>query len=171
MTESNLKRSTEQTKSIILATISVLVGIIVIVFGDSAYFVNAQEQNITKTGIFNYTHSDILDDTDWIITGNWSLTESPSVVFTFDAIMNIAKSDSSEAFEYRVSDLTIPYAPIIQSNSTVMHGTTTITMDDGFFISEVPTTIALKNELFSVNFDFDKIDNRLGNLSVRSIVT
>lgn len=101
------------------------------------YSANAQHQNITKTGIFNYTQIDIWGNSEWVNTGNWSLTKSPTVVITFDAIINMAKPDGSKSHEHRVSDLVIPYAPINYSDSTLITGTTTITMNSGFFISEL----------------------------------
>ncbi|MGD9671875.1 MAG: hypothetical protein AB7U98_00175 [Candidatus Nitrosocosmicus sp.] len=135
------------------------------------YSANAQQQNIIKTGIFNYTQIDTSGNPEWVNTGNWSLTKSPTVVITFDAIINMAKPDGSESHKHRVSDLVIPYAPINHSNSTIISGTTTITMNSGFFISEVPTNITLNEKDISVYFDPAKLNNHFGSEPIKGSVT
>lgn len=137
----------------------------------SAYIAYSQVQNITKKGTFNYTQSDALANPDWINTGKWSLKESPSVVFTFNAIINMAKPNGSEAHQHLINDLMIPYAPFDQANSTIIKGTTTITMDNGFFVSNEPTTITLSEKNISVYFDPTKIENHFGNQSITGVVT
>lgn len=135
------------------------------------FVVAQQEQNITKTGTFNYTQTDPSGNPDWINTGNWSLTESPTVVFNFDAVINMVKPDGSEAHGHMVSDLVIPYAPTNQSNSTVIIGTTTITTnEDGLYFSEVPTTITSNEKNISVYFDPSKIGTHFGNQSITGSV-
>ncbi|VFJ13560.1 hypothetical protein [Candidatus Nitrosocosmicus franklandus] len=144
----------------------------VTILNETIYFVNAQQGNITKTGIFNYTQTDTSGNSDWINTGNWSLTESPTVVLTFDAVINMTKPDGSESHEHAVSDLSIPYAPIItETNSTIIRGTTTLTMNDGLFFSKVPTTITLSEKNISVYFDPSKIGTHFGNQSIAGFMT
>lgn len=147
-------------------------GVIVTVPNETLDFVNAQQQNITKTGIFNHTQTDTAGSPDWINTGNWSLTESPTVVFTFDAVIDMVKPDESEAHKHTASDLVISYAPINQTNSTIVRGTTTVTLnDDGLFASKVPTTITLNDKNISVYFDPSKIGTHFGNQSITGSVT
>jgi hypothetical protein len=181
MTEYNFKGYNNQDNppvvfAIVILALSLSLGVVVTVSNENPYSVNAQQQqNITKTGIFNYTQTDASDNSpDWINTGNWSLTESPTAVLTFDAIINMIKPDGSEAHEHVVGDLIIPYAPINQSNLTLIRGTTTITMngdDDGLFISKVPTTITLNESDISVYFDPSKIGTQIGNQSITGSVT
>lgn len=83
----------------------------------------------------------------------------------------MAKPNDSEAHRHTVSDLVIPYASINQSNFTVIKGTTTVTMDNGFFVSEEPTTITLSERNISVYFDPAKIENNFGNQSITGFVT
>ncbi len=77
----------------------------------------------------------------------------------------MVKPDGSEDHEHKVSDLVIPYAPINQANSTIIQGTTTITMNKGF-VSEEPATITLNKKDISVYIDPAKIDNHFGNQSI-----
>jgi hypothetical protein len=172
MTKNNFKGSKNQNTLVVFAivvalTLALSLDSVVIMFHDSPYFVNAQQQNITRTGIFNYTQTDSSGNPNWINTGNWSLTESPTIVLTFDAAISMVKPGGSEAHEHVVSDLIIPYAPIDHPNSTIVRGTTTITMnDDGLFYSKVPTTITLNEKNISVYFDPSKIGTHFGNQSI-----
>lgn len=155
----------------VLLILAMSLVLVVLMSTSSPYLISAQAQNITKKGVFNYTQTDTSGNPDWIDTGNWSLKESPSVVLNFDAIINMSKPDDSEAHQHRVSDLTIPYAPLNQTNSTVIKGTTTITMNNGTFVSEEPTIITLDEKNISMYFDPVKIENHFGNQSITGAVT
>jgi hypothetical protein len=166
------KRSNNQSSIVYVVLILALsIVLVVIISIHSPYLANAQVQNITRKGTFNYTQSDASGNPDWIDTGNWSFKESPSVVLTFDAVINMAKPNDSEAHQHTVSDLTIPYAPFNQTNSTIIKGTTTLTMDKGTFVSEEPTTIILGEKNISVYFDPAKIKNHFVNQSIIGVVT
>ncbi|GKS62568.1 hypothetical protein YTPLAS21_20260 [Candidatus Nitrosocosmicus sp.] len=161
MTKNYFKGSKNHNTSVVFAiavvlTLALSLDAVVTVFYDSRYFVNAQQQNITKTGIFNYTQTDKSGNPDWINTGNWSLTESPSVVLAFDAVINMVKPGGSEAHEHIVSDQVIPYAPLNQPYSTLIKGTTIITMNE--------------MNIF-VYFDPSKIGTHFGNQSITGSVT
>ena len=175
MIKHKFKRSNNYNGSdvfaIVVLVLSLPLGVVVTVSNETLYFVNAQQQNITKTGTFNHTQTDILGNPDWINTGNWSLTESPTVVLAFDAVIDMVKPDGSEAHEHVVRDLVIPYAPINQANSTIIKGTTTIIMSDGLFYSKVPATITLNEKNISVYFDPAKIGTHFGNQSITGSVT
>lgn len=175
MIKHKFKRSNNYNSSdvfaIVVLALSLSLGVVVTVSNETLYFVNAQQQNITKTGTFNHTQTDISGNPGWINTGNWSLTESPTVVLAFDAVINMVKPDGSEAHEHVVRDLVIPYAPINQANSTIIKGTTTITMGDGLFYSKVPATITLNEKNISVYFDPAKIGTHFGNQSITGSVT
>jgi hypothetical protein len=177
MIESKLRGSFDQHNppvvfTIVVLALSLTLGVVVIVSNEILYSVNAQQQqNITKTGIFNYTQTDASGSPDWINMGNWSLIESPIAVLIFDAIISMVKPDGSESHEHNVSNLVIPYAPINQFNSTIIRGTTTITLnDDGLFVSKVLTTITLNEKDISVYFDPSKIGTHFGNQSITGLV-
>ena len=155
---------------ILLPSLTLSLDVVVTVLNETLHFVNAQQQNITKTGFFNYTQTDTLANPDWIDTGNWSLTESPTIVLTFEAVINMVKPDGSEAHEHVIRDLVIPYAPINQTNFTIIKGTTTITISDGLFYSKVPTTITLNEKNISVYFHPSKIGTHYGNQSITGSV-
>lgn len=158
--------------AIVVLALSLSLGVVVTVSNETLYFVNAQQQNITKTGTFNHTQTDISGNPDWINTGNWSLTESPTLVLAFDAVIDMVKPDGSEAHEHVVRDLVIPYAPIDLTNSTIIKGTTTISMNDGgLFYSKVPTTITMNEMNIFVYFDPSKIGTHFRNQSITGSVT
>lgn len=167
------KRSDNRYSSILFVVFVLALSLVLVVMMSthSPCLTNAQVQNITTKGTFNYTQTDTSGNPDWIDTGNWSFKESPSVVLTFDAVINMTKPNGSEAHQHTVSDLTIPYAPFNQTNSTVIKGTTTITITNGTFVSEAPTTITLGEKNISVYFDPAKIENHFGNQSIIGVVT
>lgn len=173
MQRHNLKDSSNRNWPTVFVAVmlSLSLGIITTISTSSPHLTSAQEQNDIKIGTFNYTQTDALGHADWLNTGNWSLKESPSVVLTFNAVINMAKPDGSEAHQHRVNDLIIPYAPINRVNSTVIHGTTTLTMNNDTFISEVPTTITLGEKNISVYFDPAKTYNHFGNQSITGALT
>ncbi|MGD9535414.1 MAG: hypothetical protein AB7V56_16785 [Candidatus Nitrosocosmicus sp.] len=175
MLEHNSKKKSDNRSNLIVLLVVVILALSLdIVLSTTAiypYLVYAQVQNITKQGTFNYTQTDTSGNPDWINTGNWSLKKSPSEVIAFDAVISMAKPNGSEEHIHRVGDLTISYAPIKQTNSTIIKGTTTITMENGFFVSEEPTTIKLGERNISVYFDTSKINNHFGNHSITGMVT
>ncbi|HET6591116.1 MAG TPA: hypothetical protein VFG45_13235 [Candidatus Nitrosocosmicus sp.] len=82
----------------------------------------------------------------------------------------MVKPNGSGDHEYRISNLTIPYAPINQTNSTVIQGTTSITMRDGLVTNE-QTTITLRDKDTFVYFNPSKIDNHFRNQSIVGVIT
>ena len=157
--------------TIVVLVLSITLDAVVTVSSETLYYVNAQQQNITKTGIFNHIQTDNSGNPKWINTGNWSLIASPTAVLIFDAVINMVKPDGSEDHKHNVMDLVIPYAPINQAHSTIVRGTTTITLnDDELFFSKVPTTITLNETDISVYFDPSKIGTHFGNQSITGSV-
>jgi hypothetical protein len=132
--------------------------------------VYAQQQNTTKSGTFNYTQTDASGNPDWINTGNWSLTGLESSSPTFEAVIDMVKPNGSAAHEHEVSDLAVSGQPSNQTGSTVIEGTTTITMREGP-VTDEPTTITLSEKDISVYFDPAKIDDHFGNQSITGSVT
>ncbi|MGD9535329.1 MAG: hypothetical protein AB7V56_16360 [Candidatus Nitrosocosmicus sp.] len=137
---------------------------------DSPYSVDAQQQNSTKTGTFNYTQTNESGDPEWINTGNWSLTGVDSSSPTFDATIDMAKPDGSAAHDHTVNNLAVSGQPSSQNNSTTIEGTTTIAMREGP-VTDEPTTISLSGNQISVYFDPAKIDDHFGNQSIIGTVT
>lgn len=128
------------------------------------------QQNTTKSGTFNYTQTDATRNPDWINTGNWSLTGIDSSSPTFEAVIDMVKPNGSAAHEHEVSDLAVSGQSVNQNGSTVIEGTTTITMREGP-VTEEPTTITLDENTISVYFDPAKIDDHFGNQSITGSVT
>ncbi|MDQ4073555.1 MAG: hypothetical protein M3162_04535 [Thermoproteota archaeon] len=135
----------------------------------NSYIANAQ-QNASKTGTFNHTQTDESGNPDWINTGNWSLTGIDSPSPTFEAVIDMVKPNGSAAHDHQVSNLVVSGQPNNQNGSTVIDGTTTITMRDGP-VTDEPTTITLTGKEISVFFDPAKINNHFGNQPVTGSVT
>lgn len=158
-----LCESFKQIKFGIFAT-TVITFIIIILSADPSV-VDAQQPNITRTGIFNYTQTDVLGDPDWIDSGNWSITGLNSLSLTFNGTLEMVKPNGSESHSHSISGLAISMAPIKQNDSTIIKGTTTITMNDGF-LADQPTTITLNEKNISVYFDLVKFGDHFGNQSI-----
>jgi hypothetical protein len=82
----------------------------------------------------------------------------------------MVKPNGSAAHEHEVNNLAVSGQPTNQNSSTVIEGTTTITMRDGP-VSDEPTTITLTEKDISVYFDPAKINNHFGNQSISGSVT
>lgn len=82
----------------------------------------------------------------------------------------MVKPNGSAAHEHEVSNLVVSGQPTTQNNSTVIEGTTIITMRDAP-VPDEPTTITLTEKDISVYFDPAKINNHFGNQSVTGSVT
>lgn len=159
-----------QNSSIVFATFATTLALATILMIDSPYSVDAQQQNSTKIGTFNYTQTNESGDPEWINTGNWSLTGVDSSSPTFDATIDMAKPDGSASHDHTVNNLAVSGQPSSQNNSTTIEGTTTITMREGP-VTDEPTTISLSGNQISVYFDPAKIDDHFGNQSIIGTVT
>lgn len=155
---------------VVALTLVILFAMLIIITIDNSYAFDVWQENITKTGIFNYTQTNESGKPAWVNTGNWSLIESTPLVFTFDAVINMIKPDGTDEHRHKVNDLTISYAPVNQNNSTIIYGTTTITMNEDI-ITDLQTTITLSENNISVYFDPTKIDNHFGNQLVTGLIT
>ncbi len=168
MTEDIFRLIKGQKRSIVFAILSLTLLMGTISIGNS-YIAHAQ-QNASKTGTFNHTQTDESGNPDWINTGNWSLTGLDSPSPTFEAVIDMVKPNGSAAHEHVVSNLAVSGPPTTQNNSTVIEGTTTITMRDSP-VTDEPTTITLTGKDISVFFDPAKINNHFGNQPVKGSVT
>ncbi|HET6590699.1 MAG TPA: hypothetical protein VFG45_11110 [Candidatus Nitrosocosmicus sp.] len=164
----NLKR--QNSIIVLAASILTLALALTALGGSNPTLVDAQQQNTTKAGTFNYTQINESGDPEWIIGGNWSLAGVDSSSPTFDATIDMAKPDESAAHDHTVNNLAVSGQPSTQSNSTTIEGTTTITMREGP-VTDEPTTIALNGNQISVYFDPAKIDDHFGNQSITGTVT
>jgi len=159
----NIRKSYEQVGSKVFVII--VISLFIIILHNSPFVSNAQQPNLTRTGIFNYTQTDVSGNPDWINSGNWSITGINSLSLTFDGTIEMVKPNGSESHQHQIRDLAISMAPINQNNSIVIKGTTTITMDNGF-LADQPTTIMLNEKNISVDFDLVRFANHFGNQSI-----
>lgn len=137
---------------------------IVTLMGTSPSVANAQNGE-SQTGTFNYIQTDAAGNPDWINTGNWTLTGLNSTSPSFSAIIDMAKPNGSAAHDHTVSDFKAIGAPMTEEGSTIINGTTTITMRDGP-VAEEPTVLRLSDTGIDVYFDPVKINDRFGNQSI-----
>lgn len=123
------------------------------------------QQEDPKTGIFNHTQTDSTGNPDWINLGNWSVTGINTTSPSFNAVIDMAKPNGSEAHEHKVSEFELVGEPVIEGQTVHLNGTSTITMRDGP-VTDAPTVIALSEEAIDIYFDPNKVDNHFGNQSI-----
>lgn len=128
------------------------------------------QQSDDISGIFNHTQTDSSGNVDWINSGSWSLAGITSAFPTFEGSIDMAKPDGSAAYDHQISEFSLIGSPVLQDNTTILDGTSTITMREGP-VTEEPTTINLTEESISVFFEPTKIEDHFGNQSITGTVT
>jgi hypothetical protein len=162
-----------QVSKIVKTNMSLCVLMAVMTVGIAGMSLSTQsfaQQADNVTGTFNHTQTNATGDVDWLNTGNWSLTGMTSDSPSFDAVIDMAKPDGSAAHDHQVSEFTLVGSPVSQGNTTILNGTSTITMREGP-VTEEPTVITLSDESISVFFEPTKIDDHFGNQSITGTVS
>ncbi|MDR4512837.1 MAG: hypothetical protein MRJ93_14150 [Nitrososphaeraceae archaeon] len=133
---------------------------------DNAYSINPTnptDQTI-KGAITSLTNENNLSKPSWILAGVFKIenvTSSP----TFNSTFYMIKTDGTNKHIHSIYDFKLNGEPIVNpnNNSTVLNGTSTITMKDGP-VKEVPTVISLLNDDgFTILVDPSKVSNHFGN--------
>lgn len=129
--------------------------------------VQAQASN-SLSGIFNHTQTNMLGNTSWINSGNWTVSNINSTSPSFEAIIEMSKPNGSALHEHEIKDFNLTSTPIVEGDLINFNGTSTITMKNGP-VMNTPTIIALSNESLDVYFDPNKIDNHFENQSLSGV--
>ena len=133
---------------------------------NSAYSVNPTNpaEDIIKGSISSISNDPSNSSTQWIITGVYNMenvTTSPTINATFYMI----KTDGTSKHTHSIYDFKLNEDPIVNTdtNSTILKGTSTVTMKEGP-VSDVPTEIMLLgNSAFSIFLQPIKVNNHFGD--------
>lgn len=147
-------------------TIGILILLLVLLGNSNGItIVSAQQSNLTRSGVFNYTQTDSSGNTEWLNSGNWTLKGLDYLILTFNATIDMKRPNGSEMHSHKVNNLVITMAVIHENHSEVIQGRTLITMQGGF-VSDVPTTLNLTRNNISPYFNPIKIENHFDNQSM-----
>ena len=126
------------------------------------------DPNILKGGITSTSNDGNTTEPAWILGGAYKFTEFNSSSPTFNASFYMTKIDGTAEHVHSIYDLKLSGDPISDSNSnsTILNGTTTVTMKDGP-LSNVPTQIELLGEsAIAITVDGNMIDNHFGTTPI-----
>ena len=152
---------------LLVSTLVVVFSLIMAVhFLDNAYSVNpTNPTNDTIKGSISSISSDAnSSQPKWILTGVYKM-EDVNTSPTFNTTFYMIKTDGTGKHIHSIYDFKLNTDPIvnISNNSTILNGTSTITMKNGP-VNDVPTQISLLGDsALSVSIDPSKVNNHFGN--------
>ena len=99
----------------------------------------------------------------WIISGVFRMDNMSSTSPTLNAAFYMIKKDGTSPHTHTLSDFKIIGKPMTNGNSTIVNGTSTITMKDGP-VKQVPTSIKIMDDsVVSIWLDPLKTKGHFGN--------
>ena len=132
----------------------------------SAYSINPTNptDNIIKGSISSISNDPSDSLTQWISTGVYKM-ENVKTAPTFNSTFYMIKTDGTSKHIHSIYNFKLNADPTVNTdtNSTILNGTSTITMKEGP-VNGVPTQITLLgNSAISIFLDPTKINNHFGN--------
>jgi hypothetical protein len=126
------------------------------------------DPNVLKGGITSTSNDGNTTEPAWILGGAYKFTEFNSSSPTFNASFYMTKIDGTAEHIHSIYDLRLSGDSVIDSssNSTILNGTTTVTMKDGP-LANVPTQIELLGEsAIAITVDGNMTDNHFGTTPI-----
>jgi hypothetical protein len=154
--------------------VSILVGVVVsslvIVLAayplDSAYSINPTNptDDVVKGSISSISNDPSNSSIAWISTGVYKM-ENVKTSPTFNSTFYMIKTDGTNKHKHSIYDFKLNADPVVNTsnNSTVLNGTSTVTMEEGP-VNDVPTQITLLgNSVISILVEPTKVNNHFGS--------
>jgi hypothetical protein len=126
------------------------------------------DPNVLKGSITSTSNDGNTTEPAWVLGGVYKFTEFNSSSPTFNATFYMTKIDGSAEHIHSIYDLKLSGSPVVDSssNSTMLNGTTTVTLKDGP-VSNVPTQIELLNEsAITITVDSNLTNNHFGTTPI-----
>jgi hypothetical protein len=126
------------------------------------------DSNVLKGGITSTSNDGNTTEPAWVIGGVYKFTEFNSSSPTFNASFYMTKIDGTAEHIHSIYDLKLSGSPVVDSssNSTMLNGTTTVTLKDGP-VSNVPTQIELLDEsAIAITVDGNSTNNHFGTTPI-----
>jgi hypothetical protein len=126
------------------------------------------DPNVLKGAITSTSNEGNTTEPAWVIGGVYKFTEFNSSSPTFNASFYMTKIDGTAEHIHSIYDLKLSGSPVVDSssNSTMLNGTTTVTLKDGP-VSNVPTQIELLDEsAIAITVDGNSTNNHFGTTPI-----
>lgn len=124
--------------------------------------------NVLKGAITSTSNNGNTTDPAWVLGGVYRFTEFNSSSPAFNASFYMTKIDGTAEHIHSIYDLKLSNSPVVDSssNSTMLNGTTTVTLKDGP-VSNVPTQIELLDEsAIAITVDGNSTNNHFGTTPI-----
>jgi hypothetical protein len=152
--------------------VSAIILIAVLSMGASASTYAQNSTNVPSSGSLKGSLTSLQNDpadnsTQWIVSGvfkmnNVNNTATAAAPATFNASFYMMKTDGTSPHKHQIYDFKLAGQPSNNDNSTVLNGTSTVTMKDGP-VQDVPTRIdLLDGNAISIWVDPYKLNNHFG---------
>ena len=131
----------------------------------SAYSINPTNptDDVIKGSISSISNDPSNSTIAWITTGVYKM-ENAKTSPTFNSTFYMIKTDGTSEHKHSIYDFKLNSDPIVNTNnnSTILNGTSTVTMKEGP-INDVPTQITLLgNSAISIFLEPTKLNNHFG---------
>ena len=126
------------------------------------------DPNVLKGSITSTSNDGNTTEPAWVLGGVYKFTEFNSSSPTFNATFYMTKIDGTAEHIHSIYDLKLSGSPVVDSssNSTMLNGTTTVTLKDGP-VSNVPTQIELLDEsAITITVDSNSTNNHFGTTPI-----
>ena len=126
------------------------------------------DSNVLKGSITSTSNDGNTTEPAWVLGGVYKFTEFNSSSPTFNASFYMTKIDGTAEHIHSIYDLKLSGSPVVDSssNSTMLNGTTTVTLKDGP-VSNVPTQIELLDEsAIAITVDGNSTNNHFGTTPI-----
>jgi hypothetical protein len=124
--------------------------------------------DVLKGGITSTSNNGNTTDPAWILGGAYRFSDFNSSSPSFNATFYMTKLDGTSEHIHSIYDLKLSGEPIVNSssNSTILNGTTTVTLKDGP-VSNVPTQIELLDDSgIAISVDGNMTKNHFGTTPI-----
>ncbi len=165
------KKTLFKQKKLLMSIVAVVVVSSLIIIAavnpiHSAYSVNPTNptDDVIKGSISSISNDPSNSSTAWIVTGVYKM-ENVKTSPTFNSTFYMIKTDGTSKHKHSIYDFKLNTDPIvnISNNSTILKGTSTITMKEGP-VKYVPTQISLLgNSAISILIEPTKVNKHFGS--------
>ena len=158
-------------QTLLVSTLAVVVvPSLIVLFPANHIIYNAYSINPTNPiddvikGSISSISKDVNPATAWIVTGVYKI-ENVKTTPTFNSTFYMIKTDGTSEHKHSIYDFKLNADPIVNTNinSTVLNGTSTVTMKEGP-VKDVPTQITLLgNSVINILLEPTKVNNHFGS--------
>ena len=163
-----IKINTQMLLTILLMTVSVSMIAAVNVNSILAQNPSNPDPNNLKGSITSTSNNGNTTEPAWILGGVYEFTDLNSSSPALNTTFYMTKIDGSAEHTHSIYDLKLSGAPVVDnnSNSTMLNGTTTVTLKDGP-VTNVPTQIILEdNSAIVISVDGNMTNEHFGTTPI-----